>query len=226
MVARPGGTAGVDLSDTVFDKTNLTNFSDAVIAIAITLLVLELKLPITPGEDINPEFLYLLYSELPVFISFVVSFFVIASLWYAYHRFMKYVVRLDSQTVVLNLVFLLFIAFLPFPTSILGMYPASPMVVAFYGLIIFIVGSTSYLMRNLAIRNGNLMAEADQKIIRSLQLQSLNNCTFALVSVPIAFISPWISILMWLCAPPIGRLVINTIHREKPDAAQEQDSSP
>lgn len=214
MVARPQGTAGTDLSDTVFDKSNLTNFSDAVIAIAITLMVLELKLPVKPGEDINADFLSLLNSEVPVFISFIVSFFVIASLWYSYHRFMKYVVRLDRQTVTLNIVLLLFIAFLPFPTSILGMYPASSMVVAFYGLMIASVGLISLLMRHCSIRNGNLSAETDHKIVHSLQVQSLNNGIFAAISIPVAFVNPWISIAMWLCAPPFGRLLIRALREE------------
>jgi len=209
MVARPSGTIA-DLSDTVFDKSNMTNFSDAVIAIAITLLVLELKLPMLPGRDVNAEFFSLLYSELGVLVSYLVGFFVIASLWYAYHRFMKYVVRLDGQTVILNLVFVLFIAFLPFPTSILGLYPTSPAVVIFFALTLACVSFTFLLMRSLTVKNGNLAPGTDPGIVKAMNQQSLVSFTMALLSIPVAFVNPVVSVLMWIFAPAINWAIIRS----------------
>jgi uncharacterized membrane protein len=174
MVARPQSTTA-DLSDTVFDKSNLTNFSDAVIAIAVTLLVLELRLPVETGYNIDTEFISLLYNELSVIVSYLVGFFVIASLWFAYHRFMKYVVRLDGLLVAINLLFVFFIAFLPFPTSVLGQYPESPAVVIFYALNITCVSFIFYLMRRIALKNGVLAPGTDPKTINSMNRQSLVN---------------------------------------------------
>ena len=90
----------------------LVNFSDAVIAIAITLLVVQFSVP-AASEDVGEALL----DRWPQFLSFILSFFVIGIFWMAHHRIFRYVARMDQGLLWLNLLFLMCIAFLPYPTA-------------------------------------------------------------------------------------------------------------
>jgi uncharacterized membrane protein len=118
------------------------------------------------------------------------------------------VVKLDGKTVALYLLFVFFIAFLPFPTSILGKYPTSSMVVIFYALTITCASFTFFLMRSMAMKNGNLASETDPEHIGAMNRQSLVNCMMYLLSIPVAFVYPVASLLMWICAPAVNRVAI------------------
>ncbi len=95
-------------------------FSDAVFAIAITLLVLDIRLPEVPEEQLRTELPILVLGLLPDFLSFVITFLVIGFYWLAHHRMFDYIVRHDGRFQWINLVFLMSVAFLPFPTSVLS----------------------------------------------------------------------------------------------------------
>jgi len=91
-------------------------FSDAVFAIAITLLVIDIRMPegaaIADGHDLAAA----LWSLLPQFLGFLVSFVVIGSFWISHHRMFRLVRTMDGTLLFLDLLFLLFVAFIPFPS--------------------------------------------------------------------------------------------------------------
>lgn len=97
----------------------LVFFSDAVYAIAITLLVIDLRL-VGSGELDSPALAQALWSMWPQLLSYVLSFLVIGSLWGSHHRKFRYINRYDGRLVWLNLLLLMVIAFIPFPTSVLA----------------------------------------------------------------------------------------------------------
>ncbi|TGE26475.1 TMEM175 family protein [Hymenobacter metallicola] len=91
-------------------------FTDAVFAIAITLLVIEIKVP----ELHHPreiDVLNVLLRLIPRFVGFFLSFFIIAIYWLAHHRIFRFVQRLDNKLLWLNLLFLLSIILMPFTTA-------------------------------------------------------------------------------------------------------------
>src|SRR2546423_8681001 len=92
-------------------------FSDGVFAIAITLLVLEIKVP-THSEDLWHD----LGQLWPSYVGFVVSFFTIGVIWVNHHRQFELFVRADRTLMFLNLQLLLWVAFIPFPTSLVAEY--------------------------------------------------------------------------------------------------------
>ena len=92
----------------------LENFSDAVFAIAITLLVLEINVPVS--HDLWAP----LGDEWPSFAGYAVSFAVIGIIWINHHAVLDHLERADRPVLVLNLVLLLWIGFLPFPTALLA----------------------------------------------------------------------------------------------------------
>jgi uncharacterized membrane protein len=105
--------SGTDLERTVF-------FSDAVFAIAITLLILDIRVPEMPKEQISAQLPSLAFGLWPRVLSFVVSFLVIGSFWMSHHRMFHYIKRYDGRLLWINFFFLMSIVFLPFPTSVLS----------------------------------------------------------------------------------------------------------
>jgi uncharacterized membrane protein len=98
-----------------WDRGRLDAFSDGVFAIAITILVLEIKVP--------PDLRHLghdLEHEWPDYLAYVTSFLTIGGVWIAHHRLFSRVRVLDATMVQLNLLLLLLTAFLPFPTAVLA----------------------------------------------------------------------------------------------------------
>jgi uncharacterized membrane protein len=94
-------------------------FSDAVIAIVITLLVLEIKVPHLSGErPPDSELRHALLELIPKILGFIYSFFIVGMLWIEHHRIFRYIGAFDFGLIWRNLLVLLFIAFIPFPTAL------------------------------------------------------------------------------------------------------------
>lgn len=105
----------------------LVFFSDAVFAIAITLLVLDLRVPEVPAEEISRLPAELLHV-LPELFAFVLSFGIIASTWLSHFRRFRLINGFNSRLILANLVLLLLVALIPFPTALLRRYPFQPVV--------------------------------------------------------------------------------------------------
>jgi uncharacterized membrane protein len=212
MVARPKASNDDTLDRSIFDKTNLTNFSDAVIAIAITLLVLQLKLPSISDVNIDAMLLPTLSDNVGSIIGYVIGFWVIASYWFRYHIFMKHVKVIDGTYVMLNVLFILFIGFLPFPTSILILYPAHVSPVIFYGINILMLSIIQIMMWVYASRNGRLTGEIDTGLADQITLGRIVGAFVFLLSILVAFVNPVASMVMWflpsLIAGPVSRRII------------------
>src|SRR5205823_4134021 len=92
-------------------------FSDGVFSIAATLLVLDLKVP-----AVNGDLLPALWRLWPAYASYAVSFLTIGIIWMNHHTIFAHLRRVDRRLQVLNLILLLIVALIPFPTSILATY--------------------------------------------------------------------------------------------------------
>ncbi|MBV8971558.1 MAG: DUF1211 domain-containing protein, partial [Sphingomonadaceae bacterium] len=96
-------------------------FSDAVFAIAMTLLVVDVRLP--PLHHVSEAALaQALIGLIPQYIGFLISFLVVGRFWIGHHRAFGWLERSDDRLVGLNLLFLLTIAFMPFPTTLISSF--------------------------------------------------------------------------------------------------------
>ena len=96
-------------------------FSDGVFAIAITLLVLNFRVPHVVGtHDQNRQFFEGLWHDSGLVLGFALSFYVIARYWRSHHRLSPRLKTIDNRFISLNLIFLALIVFLPYPTEIIG----------------------------------------------------------------------------------------------------------
>jgi uncharacterized membrane protein len=98
----------------------------------MTLLVLEIQVPDIPANLVAEELPEQLLGLWPKYLSYVISFLVILSFWMAHHSIFSAIRGYDKVLIWLNLLFLMFVAFLPFPTSLLGDYGNQQVVVVIY----------------------------------------------------------------------------------------------
>lgn len=119
-----------------YAAARVEQFSDGVIGIAITLLVLEIAVPVaTNGVGLMDE----LSTEWPSFLAYVISFLTIGGFWLAHHTIFSSLRAVSPTVMKVNLLLLMFIAFLPFPTAVMaasqiGTDGGSRVAVVFYGL--------------------------------------------------------------------------------------------
>ncbi|MEO7835395.1 MAG: TMEM175 family protein, partial [Ginsengibacter sp.] len=106
-----------------FQLDRIAFFSDAIFAIAITLLIIEIKVPEVDSKNLSDRTLFIASTYLiPKFIGFTVSFFVIGLYWLAHHRMFKYIVRSSQKLLWNNLIFMFPIVIMPFSTAFLSDY--------------------------------------------------------------------------------------------------------
>ncbi len=184
----------------------LVFFSDAVIAIAITLLVVTLAIP-EATENVGDALL----DRWPQMLSYVLSFLVIGVFWMAHHRIFRYVGSIDQRLIWLNLLFLMCVAFIPFPTGVLGDHDGSRGAIVFYAATIGLTGTVLASIWQYLIHAGHLNERADAKIVRYLTRRSLVTPISFLVSIPLSFVSLRLAEACWF-APFVLIGVINARH--------------
>ena len=187
-----GDEGGLSLERIVF-------FSDAVIAIAITLLAIEIRLPDLGHEASGAALLEALRALWPRYLSFVISFLVIGSYWWVHHRAFRAVRRYDEALIWLNLAFLLCVVFLPFASSVLGEHGNDPVAATFYALCVAATGLVETALWAYASRGHRLLdAAVPSRAIRLASLRAATPPGIFLLSIPLIWLNPHVAMLSWL----------------------------
>jgi uncharacterized membrane protein len=206
---------------TVRDTTSperLLALSDGIFAIAMTLLVLQLEVPhLSPQEAAHlPR--YLLEMG-PRFFVYVLSFLVVATFWMAHHRVFSHVRACDGATRWLNLIFLLFVAFMPFPTDLVGEFPEQRFAVNFYAVVFALTSLLlTTLLWHVAREPSLLRADHDPRWIRALCLRNLAIPAVFLLSIPLSFLSVELAMYSWAVVPLLRRLLDRLIRQPEEPA--------
>jgi uncharacterized membrane protein len=174
----------------------IVNFSDAVFAIAITILVLDIRMP----DGLSPtEVPAQVLNLAPKYLSYVISFLVLAVYWQAHHRVFKPITGYDGTLVWLNLLFLMAIAFLPFPTSLLGEYGQEQVSVVIYAANAAVASLLLVAISWYATSGHRLVAsDLDDEAERIQRVQGLAVPVVFVLSIGIAFFSPRAAMYSWL----------------------------
>jgi uncharacterized membrane protein len=183
------------------DRT--VSFSDAVFAIAMTLLVLDLKVPALPADITAAQFDQILLNQREPLAGFILSFVLVGRLWLAHHRRFNAIKSYDGRLQVINLVGLFFVVFLPVPTSLLfeanSQTPWPPVIYA-----ITISGgylSLNWLWRH-AYRAGLMQPWVDGAMYRLVLRGQDPGWVVFLLSIPLAFIRPDFALFFWILIFP------------------------
>jgi uncharacterized membrane protein len=122
-------------------KSRLEAFSDGVFAIVITLLILDIRFPEVEYDQFWPT----LWTILPRILAYVLSFILIGMYWVIHHNSMHVIRKTDRGLLWLNILFLLCVSFIPFPTSLLGRYPFQGGPIIIYGAALIVCNMTGLL---------------------------------------------------------------------------------
>ena len=179
--------------------------SDGLFAIAMTLLVVTIGEPTVSSAKIGAT----LQGLLPQIFAFFLSFAVIGRYWLAHHQFMSLLTSINERLLWTNLVYLAFVAFLPFTTGLLGDYNTVGEVVAIYALNVAVISAMEVVMFVVAHRGGMLDKPLPQDVYRYGVLESTMPVIVFLVSIPFAFLSHYAAYACWatvlLIEPVIAR---------------------
>ncbi len=182
------------------NKARVEAFSDGVIAVIITIMVLEMKAP--HGDDLES-----LKPVVPVFLSYVLSFIYAGIYWNNHHHLFHAVRHVNGRILWANLHVLFWLSLIPFMTAWMGENHFHPIPVALYGAVLLFAGLSFVLLtRSLVVHHGR-----DSALARSIRGDTKGKVSVALyaVAIPLAFVSVWISCaiyvfvaLMWIVPDP------------------------
>ena len=204
-----GGGGGIALGRTLA-------LSDGIFAIAMTLLAFQIQPPNLHGNEVHH-----LASALGTlgnrYFVYVLSFAVIGLLWLAHHRTFRHIRRADEVLMSLNVVFLMAIAALPFPSAVMGLYGSEPAAVVLYAGSMAVAGSLLGALLLLARHRRLLGPETTHEgVVLGLWNTSSMVGVFV-VSIPVALVAPGVAPYLWLLVLPL-RVVGGKVSRR---AAQE-----
>jgi uncharacterized membrane protein len=185
------------------NKQRLEAFTDGVYAIVITLLILDIRIPDVPAGSLG----HALVTMLPQVFTYVLSFFVIALYWFSHHRVAQQVRLIDGTFVWLNMVWLLFVTVMPFPTALLGRYPLQPLPTAIYGIDLVLANITGFVILGYMKNHPELCFSSISLTTfrRQVPIYAITNGIYAL-AIGLAWFVPWLSyglyaaVLLWLMA--------------------------
>ena len=177
------------------NTTRLEAFSDAVIAILITIMVLEFKIP-------HSADLAALRPLIPVFLTYVLSFVMLGIYWNNHHHFLHITQHVNGRILWANLHLLFWLSMIPFVTGWMGENHYAPMPVAAYGVVLLLSAAAWTVMQEQLIRHcGNDKLAA----LLGRDWKGKASLVAYLAAIPLAFVSSWISIglyvgvaLLWL----------------------------
>jgi uncharacterized membrane protein len=171
------------------EKGRLEAFSDGVIAIIITIMVLELKVP--HGSDLN-----LLRPLLPIFLSYVLSFIYIGIYWNNHHHLLQAVRHVNGQVLWANLHLLFWLSLIPFVTGWMGENHFAALPVALYGVVLLLCAIAYFILtRTLIFHHGKDSALA---IAIGRDFKGKISVVFYVIAILLAFINSWLACSIYI----------------------------
>jgi len=175
------------------ETNRLEAFSDGVFAVAITLLVLNIKIPpdnFLDDQHLRPELL----RQWPMLIAFITSFATIGIMWINHHRLFTHIKRTDTGLLLFNLLLLLMIVFVPFPTALLAqqyaVHPDQHQAAVVYSGTFFVLACCFNLLWRYASYRGRLLGkDADMRAVAAIGRQYLSGPLTYLIAFGLAFIN-------------------------------------
>ena len=146
-----------------FQLERIILFSDAVFAIAITLLIIEIKVPHFDGNVTQQQLAHSLWEKLPDFIGFIISFVVIGQFWTSHHRLFGYVKDFSPGLLWLNLLMLFWIVLMPFSTFLNMQYGNLDITWFWYSMNLAMIELSVYFLWKYLGKHEHLSIISDDK---------------------------------------------------------------
>ena len=185
--------------ENVWTTGRIEAFSDGVFAIAITLLVLDIHVPESYLDDFSAG----IGNQWPSYVAYATSFFTVGGLWMAHHGIFRRLQYANRAVMVTNLLLLMAVSFLPFPTRLLAeaihTTDAERIAVILYGAWLVVIAALFGLMVRTITRNPSLLRpEADQKEIVAILKRTTPSIGFYVAVIVLAFKAPRAAVFLFL----------------------------
>ena len=187
------------------NKNRLEAFSDGVLAIIITIMVLGLKVPKSSEWSELKELV-------PVFLSYLVSFVYIGIYWGNHHHLLHSVVQVSSSMIWANLNLLFWMSLIPFVTGWMGENHFATNTVAVYGFVLLITGIAFYFLIK-AVEKKSHDLEALRKAFVIVNRKGISSTILYALSVPLAFVNPYLSGIIFIIVSVIWLIPDKNIER-------------
>jgi len=185
-------------------KGRLEAFSDGVLAVAITIMVLELKVPHDPS-------IAAMLALWPVFLSYVLSFIYIGIYWNNHHHMLHATQHVSGGVLWANLHLLFWLSLIPFTTGWMGENHFAPLPTALYGVVLLMAAIAYYILQQRIVAvNGPECALA---LAVGSDWKGKASPLFYLAAIPLAFVSPWISCALYVAVAMIWLVPDRRIER-------------
>ena len=201
--------------------TRVETFSDGVIAIIITIMVLELKLPDFDRDDTTTKIWDHLTHLGPYFAAYILSFTMIGIFWTNHHHMFHLLEKTDEGLLWQNLLLLFWISLIPFATAMIGANPLLPVSSAVYGFVMLMTTLMIAIMRSYTMRKGLVHHDENRDTDKKIDKASVKGRTKSflgtaayLVSIPLAYVNVYFAFICF-AIPPIIFFIPTGIDDEK-----------
>lgn len=168
--------------------TRIEALSDGVFAIVLTLLVFQIRTPDLSPENAATQLWPRLLHQWPEFYSYMISFMIVGAYWIGHHGLYHMVKRSSLTLLWLNLVFLMFVAFLPFSVGLFGRYGDQQRIQILYGVHLMIIGGLNYVQWKYVTRWNRLVEDGvDDKLERDIDNRIMMTPAICLLAILISF---------------------------------------
>ena len=179
----------------------LEALADGIFAIAMTLLVLELRVPEATGPGDLASRLGALW---PRFATFFISFIVLGVYWFAHHQTFYFIVRVNRTLVWLSILYFLGAALIPFVASLLGSYPEDPVALSLYGVVLALLAVVGYVIWWYVTGDRGLIDQKlDPDLVRKVRRWIAAGPMVIPVAIVLAFVEPILTLLIYLVLPAV-----------------------
>ncbi|MBN2168824.1 MAG: DUF1211 domain-containing protein [Actinobacteria bacterium] len=198
-------TTGKNIENNRRQVDRIASFSDAVFAVAITLLVLNIEIPDIPEKLVNQELASDIAALWPHILALILSFVIIGFLWISHHNLFKYIEKQNGSLLWINMAILLSIVLLPFSTNVISEYGNTKIGVIIYAAnyaaaCLLFAAMWYFITKSPVLVSGDFNVEMGKHASASFLLVG----TVFLVSIGLALVNPQIAEYFWLTIIPIN----------------------
>ena len=187
----------------------LVQFSDGVFTVALTLLVIDIAVPNLPNGTSSKDLTDALWAQLPNIAAFALTFWVVGAYWLTHHRHYVFIQRYDGTLLLLNLLLLMTVCFIPWPTAVLGHYGNYFAAWVLYAVSMAAMGLAAASVWWYASDKPALVDGVTPELRRFYRYRAIVTPAVFLISIPIAAVNVAVGEYTWIAIFVVFRLLSN-----------------